>query len=458
MAHAEHFLTRLDRLAGTNVELALQLYNDSGLLREVLADAPLPDGAERVAISLDDDTRGPFLIVTRDGHFVTCLGRGMRAGDLPVIARAHLNASARRLTRLREKLALAGRLEGERATRRLLKRLFLAADSLSREDFVEVASFEPLLGAAFLDTYVAMGAALTEQAPLLRNARLRGSKGKAALRDYWSLLHGAGHMALLGSMTADRERYVALTEGHEGARAAFSHPLTGTGVTAFILKGAWAAGRLGKLVLPEYKRALTRDVALFELFDTLFALTAIGTRSTKLRTEIRKALDVAPRVARTPQAQQLRDEMGTEVELVCKLAAGLLDTQPEDLEADLLRLGAMYLEPGRDPPDDPLGRDILRTIPLMSWADGITDGKKLCASLNLIAVTARGGPEQFYLPREAMSAFHEPWRPEHTRLVLEPLMKVERARRAPVARAEKVGRNAPCPCGSGRKHKRCCLA
>ena len=23
--------------------------------------------------------------------------------------------------------------------------------------------------------------------------------------------------------------------------------------------------------------------------------------------------------------------------------------------------------------------------------------------------------------------------------------------------AEKVGRNAPCPCGSGRKFKRCCL-
>lgn len=28
----------------------------------------------------------------------------------------------------------------------------------------------------------------------------------------------------------------------------------------------------------------------------------------------------------------------------------------------------------------------------------------------------------------------------------------------PIARAAKVGRNDPCPCGSGRKHKKCCGA
>ena len=34
----------------------------------------------------------------------------------------------------------------------------------------------------------------------------------------------------------------------------------------------------------------------------------------------------------------------------------------------------------------------------------------------------------------------------------------ERVRRAPLRRARKVGRNEPCPCGSGRKYKRCCGA
>jgi len=27
----------------------------------------------------------------------------------------------------------------------------------------------------------------------------------------------------------------------------------------------------------------------------------------------------------------------------------------------------------------------------------------------------------------------------------------------PIRSAEKIGRNEPCPCGSGRKYKRCCL-
>lgn len=29
---------------------------------------------------------------------------------------------------------------------------------------------------------------------------------------------------------------------------------------------------------------------------------------------------------------------------------------------------------------------------------------------------------------------------------------------APYVAAQKVGRNDPCPCGSGKKHKKCCLS
>lgn len=33
----------------------------------------------------------------------------------------------------------------------------------------------------------------------------------------------------------------------------------------------------------------------------------------------------------------------------------------------------------------------------------------------------------------------------------------DHAPRAPYVAAQKVGRNDPCPCGSGKKHKQCCL-
>ncbi|XYH97115.1 YecA family protein [Sorangium sp. So ce1128] len=454
--HAEHFLSRLDRLPRSEVDLALELYRDPELLRAVLDAVTLPERVERVAISLDDPMQGPFLVVTRSGHFVTCLGRGMRAGDLPVVKRGELDAISRNVARLRERMDLAKQLGGERGHARLLRRLLVASDSVSREDFLAVAAWEPLLGPVFLDLYLAMGRELSLQGPMLRTRRSRRAQDEEVLHAYWNLLHAAGHMALLGAITADREQYVSLTDQHKGARAAFSYPLTGTGVVTFILKGAWAAARLGKLMLPDYKRALAEDVSFFELLDTLFALLAIGTRAKNTRAEIAKALHAAPSTARTPQAKRIREAMGREVQLCCEITAQLLEAPAEELEAVVRRIGESYFDPGAERLDDPMREELVRTLPLMSWTDGITDGKKLLVSLHLIAATARGTPEQFYLPGELAEALHQPWTPANTWLVLDPLLKAEQAGRKPGAHAASIGRQDPCPCGSGRKFKRCC--
>src|SRR5690606_28401917 len=85
MSHATHFLSRLERIEPAEVELAMSLYRDTPLVKELLARAKLPDGASRVALSLDDPGEGPFVLLERDGGFVTCLARGMRPGDLPII-------------------------------------------------------------------------------------------------------------------------------------------------------------------------------------------------------------------------------------------------------------------------------------------------------------------------------------------------------------------------------------
>src|SRR5262245_467345 len=92
MGHAHHFLSRLDRLSRAHVDLALALYRDDERLRYLLEQVRIPEGAERVAVSLDHPSEGPFVLVTRQGRFVTCLGRGMRADNLPIITRAELDA------------------------------------------------------------------------------------------------------------------------------------------------------------------------------------------------------------------------------------------------------------------------------------------------------------------------------------------------------------------------------
>jgi hypothetical protein len=460
MAHAEHFLTRLDRLAGPDVELALGLYRDPELLRSIVAAATLPEAAARLAISLDDPDAGPFLVVTRTGDFVTCLGRGMRPGGLPVVTRGELDTCARQIDRLRDVMALAQRARNEaRQTRQMLRRLFEVPDALSREDFREIATWEPLLGASFLTTYVAMGAELSEMGPIVRNARPRGSRGDDMLRDYWNLLHGAGHLALLGSMARDQEVYGELTRDLEGAQAAFSYPLVGTGIVTFMLKGAWAAARMGKRLLPAYKRALAADVALYELVDTLLALLALGTRTSGLRAEIQKALRAAPGRATTPEAERLRATMGPEIDALCEAAASLLDGDPDDpgFERSLQHMGRSFFTENADTiPDDAETRDVLRTLPLLLRVDGISRGTKLLTTMQLVAASASGPPEQFYLPRAALKAMRTPWRPADTLAILEPLMAVDRARRKPVVRGVDIGRNDPCFCNSGRKWKKCC--
>jgi hypothetical protein len=85
--HDVHFLERLERLSTPETELALSLYQDPVLIRALLEQLRLPEGAARVALSLGDGERGPFVVVARDGHFVTCLAEGMSPGDHPVIPR-----------------------------------------------------------------------------------------------------------------------------------------------------------------------------------------------------------------------------------------------------------------------------------------------------------------------------------------------------------------------------------
>lgn len=79
MGHAHHFLSRLDRVSLPHSELALGFYNDVPLLQFILKSVRLPEGATRVAVSLNHPESGPFLVVTRDGG---CRRRDGRQGSM----------------------------------------------------------------------------------------------------------------------------------------------------------------------------------------------------------------------------------------------------------------------------------------------------------------------------------------------------------------------------------------
>ena len=421
--HAEHFLSRLDRLAGPEVELALGLYRDPDLLRSILGAVNLPDGATRVAVSLADPAQGPFIIVTRDGHFVTCLGHGMKPGAHPVVTRGQLDALATKFEVLRERMALATSVDSnrQRACTKLLSRLFIGSDRVSREDFLAISAWEPMLAPALVQMFPRMTQTLVEQGAVLRSLRTNNRTIDKAMHEYWKLLHATSHIALLSTMGGEREHYAEFANTVAFTRAAFCWGLTMTGSTAFILKGAWAAGRIGKLLLPAYKRALVEDVALFELFDTLFALLAIGRRRSGSRAEIAKAILAAPHTAKTPHAKRLREQAGDMIKTVCEATAAMVKEDSDELlDQQVVEFGANILGDDIEGVPEADRNDLCRLMPLTNYGDGLTDGRKLFTTLNLICATARGEPEQFYAPKRWLDMMYTPWQPSYTERILEP--------------------------------------
>jgi hypothetical protein len=132
-----------------------------------------------------------------------------------------------------------------------------------------------------------------------------------------------------------------------------------------------------------------------------------------------------------------------------------LITSPAYSEALLTGAGAHLL--GLDAGElTELPAEVVRAMPFASYGDGLTDGRRVLASLSLIAASARGAPELMYLPRAFEREARPRWEPRLTEQLLDRIGQFEHAQRTPAVRAARPGPNAPCSCGSGRKYKKCC--
>src|SRR5262249_54825201 len=82
--------------------------------------------------------------------------------------------------------------------------------------------------------------------------------------------------------------------------------------------------------------------------------------------------------------------------------------------------------------------------------------KAMLIVFGMVPWVARADPEALYLPRDAVRVLRTPWTPEATCRRLRPLR--DHYRPAPGAKPDGPARKGPCPCGSGKKYKRCCGA
>jgi hypothetical protein len=459
MGHAHHFLSRLDRVCSDHVELALSLYNHPDTLRFILSHARLPEHAERIAISLSEGERGPFLIVTREGHFVTCLGEGMSRGCLPVIDRRRFDALHTRAIDHKAMVDAQMKLcPDERSSERLIDRIFKAGDHLTREEFLALGAMQPLLWGTLYNLNRLAIDTFNTAAQVLKNVRTIRGPFHAMLHDLRDTFWAMKHLTLLLSLDAPREHLERQSDAFLAAtRVSHGSFLTLSGITSTTFVGAWATARYGDLYLPlltyNYEHAHTPG----NLFADMLELMAIAAVHPELRVSARDALcctgsDVPSRAALDPMRIEHR-----------KRFDAILD-HPESLDIDAARFGAKLLvehykhplardEGWTTPEDVPV--DVARSFLVNLRWDCIEHPTARAHLTSHVASVARMRPEEFYLPTRYASRLREPWPLEDVLAYMHRWIG-RFTRPAPVRVAINVGRNDPCPCGSEKKYKRCC--
>jgi hypothetical protein len=457
--HAHHFLERLDRVTREQVEFALGLYRDHEAVRSVLDHVNLPPAAERVALALDVAREGPFAIVTRDGQFVTCLGKGMRH-DHPVVPRGQLDALLGKVADKRALRELAQRdLRPDEDEDDLFQRALTRGSRLSREDFAAISAFGPALGASTWDLMIEIATEIGKsRLALLRPAARTKTIDPAlahALEALDRLEWAVAHLSLL-SCAGDRSDLDAVLEANAPARATPSMACSlQTGLT-FSLRAAWVAARLGRNAIPRYKRELANANTWEALIDAGLGLGAIALRHSGATNEIQRFLssyekprdgeaywETARASFAASVAQTIADPAPFE-EAAFKIGRHNCQSMGEALpEGNSLRFAR--------PEDVPEG--LARTAALTFDVE-IYDPELRNLPFIMLPVAACATAEDFYFPRHVVRAWRGAWMPEET---LERLARLwDRVPKTePVRSAKTPGRNDPCSCGSGKKWKKC---
>jgi len=466
--HQHHFLSRLDRLALPHVELALHLYQDHELVRFLLGRAHLPAGAERLALSLDHPEDGPFLIVTREGRFVTCLGAGMRPGDLPVITRGQLDAIAAKHGDLQARLLACRELVGaEGMVSRMIRRLYDLGDGVSREDLLAASAVQPLLAAELMclqtDATGDLDATLPTVLGILRRTDRPKPYTHDLLRAYWRSFWMLGHLAVLVALDGPALLRLIKPETVHTFETFYSLSTFSQTIVATTTKGLWSVAKIGKVLLPNYKRAYAAAAEpLLSHVEASLGLSLLGLRHASLRAEARKALAVLPpAVAAMPLDAPRR-----------KLAVGMIEMSElnfDDPSSSLeyhrgLGAAEAVARTARLPPGSPhrfarkedVPEELAMTLAVNREAEFLHDRGEILQLYALLPWLAKAAPESLYLPRAFLEATRRPWTPDRTVDLLRGQLKYGRA----VAEAvrKQPSRGGPCPCGSGKKHKRCCGA
>lgn len=453
MGHDGHFLERLDRVSRDQTELALELYRDHEAVRHLLDREQVPREAERVAIALGDDGSAPHVIVARDGHFVTCLGPGMSPRPWPVLAKRVLLASLGHASDMRHRRRVAKDIarKGE-DEHDLIARLSKRKNMLSREEIVGISAFAPLFAHALYAISAQRAVTVVQAAMLSEHPPKTGVERHA--RQVWAAAYG---IELAGTV---EERVVRKFAPGVDDGIAFSTAASHLSNYTFVLRGIWAAGVVGPSLIPSYLARFDCARSSMKALDACLALATIALRHEAARDEVLSVLSARRTVSHGTKLDRA-------YEWFVRYAIDTVE-KPESTEATARRAGAVhYFElagqrgltagvDGHVASPDEVPADLAETAYLNVGGSLELDPEAALehffGALPLLAKVSVGA---FHYPGRLVKALLEPWGEADVREHYRQL-RAATGVKAPVKYDAKIARNDPCPCGSGKKFKRCC--
>ncbi len=454
MPHAAHFLERLDRVPRSLTDFALELYRDPERVRWIIHYAHLPEAEERVAFALGPRGEGPYVVLTREGHFVTALGAEMTPKDLTILSRAQVDTFSDRVKDARSRFALAKDIVPPgREPEDVLNLLETRAWAITREELTAIAGWTPIFAGRFLaDLYEG----LEEVDAIRRNYLTRHDKEyrndpdvRAALFNIWSTTFAVGTRLVLATM-GDLAFADPMGENWP-LPVGPTFPATAERIHSVAMRGAWAAARMGRSFVPTYKRILSTPGERMARYDAAIAMTAIGIRHARYRDEARR---IVAALAETPDAPE-----GEFARTIVAASHRALD-DPEGATRDAAAHGAALLVaqgemlPAGSPYKYARDEDVPRDVALLVAANGVHDSLSAVTFDALPWVARLTSAEELYYPQDMARALTIHWTPD---LIEHVYARHLGAKRGPHARqTPRVGRNDPCTCGSGKKFKKCC--
>lgn len=372
-----------------------------------------------------------------------------------IIGRAQLEGCIARARELRDRNEALLDL-GSRA-KDVFRRVIAAAADFPREELVAASATAPFVRLRLTRLASRVAVDLDEfratLVPILRRTQNPSPLVRPLLRSYWKLAFGVGHLVVLAGIDGPGlVEQVPPLAGEQGAL--FSLLATRQGVSSIALKGLWAAGKVGRELLPAYKRTFAESTSQVQIADAALAMTVLGLRHSRLRREIHKALAPAQAgAARDDETRALADALALR-------GRAVLDEPEKGLAAHRASGAARVVTmtsalPAASPWRFARVEDVPEALAMSAGVsiheDIFIDTRRLFGMFTLLPWLARARAADLYLPTELIRATRTPFRPADAIGILG-----GHCAKRPLPKRTEPSRSGPCPCGSGRRYKRCC--